>query len=408
MLAANASSQSKTPKSGEFDWPQWQGPKRQANCEETGLFKNWSTIGPPLAWQAKQLGIGHSTPSVAGGHIYGMSQRGKEDGVWCLDEATGKEIWFKSIGVAREVQYGGSRCTPTVDGERLFALTVGGDLACMECATGKIIWKKNLTADFGGKMMSQWGYSESPLVDGDKLICSPGSVRAAIVALNKKTGGVVWKSEVADCGGAAYSSAVISEAAGTRQYVNFLGKCLVGVDAASGKLLWRYDKPRYRVAVIPTPLVKDDYIFASASYDAGSALLKIEKKGKGLEAKQVYFLAANVFQNHHGGVVLVGDHLYGGHGQNRGEPTCIDFLTGKIAWKEKAPASGSAAYLYADGHLIVRYEDGSITLQGVDPAKLVIKAKFRPPYVSDEPSWAHPVVANGRLYIRDQGGAHVL
>ncbi len=400
-LALVGFAQPSKPASGKYDWPQWQGPERQASCLETGLLKNWPSEGPPLVWQTRKLGTGYSTPSVAAGAIYGMSQRDNNDGVWRLEEATGKETWFKSIGSAQKVDYGGSRCTPTVDGAHLYALTVGGVLACMECATGKVVWKKNLVADFGGRMMSGWGYSESPLVDGDHVVCTPGAARAAVIALNKKTSAVVWRTEMTDCGGAAYASLVVSTAGGVRHYVTFVGKSLIGVDAKSGKLLWRSDKVANRVANCTTAIVKGDYVFASSSYGTGSVLLKVGPKGKGLEAEEVYFLDGKKFQNHHGGMALVGDHIYGGHGQNRGEPTCIEFLTGKLAWKEKAPGGSSAAVLAYEGGLIFRYEDGAVALLEADPGKCTVKCKFKLPYNSDKANWPHPVIANGKLYLRD-------
>lgn len=387
---------------GKFDWPQWQGPNRQANCLETGLLKTWPENGPPLLWQTRDLGIGFSTPSVAAGRIYGMSQRANNDGVWCLDEKSGKEIWFQGISSAQKVNFEGARCTPTVDRDRLYALTVGGVLGCLECGSGKLVWKKNLVSDFGGRMMSQWGYSESPLVDGEQVICTPGGAKAALVALNKKNGNVIWKTEMADCGGAGYASCIVSEAGGIRQYITFVGKSLISVDAKTGKLLWRYDKVANRTANCSSVIVKDDFVFASSSYGVGSVLLKIEAKGKGLAANEIRFLDGKTFQNHHGGMALVGEHIYGGHGQNRGEPTCIDFKTGEVAWKDRAPGSGSAAVLAFEGGLIFRYQDGTMALIEANPTKFNLKAKFKLPYDSGKPSWPHPIIANGRLYIREQ------
>lgn len=401
LLCGLAWAEPEGPAAGRLDWPQWQGPTRQANCAETGLLKSWPKAGPKLVWQADGLGKGFSTPSIAAGRIYGMSHRDNNDGVWCLDEKNGKELWFTRIGPAAKVDYGGSRCTPTVDGNRLYALTVGGELACLDSQSGKLIWKKDLKSDFGGRMMSGWGFSESPLVDGDKLICAPGNPQAAVVALDKATGDPIWKAAIPDCGGAAYASIVATEGGGTRHYVAFLGKCLAGVDADSGKLLWRYDRVANKVANCSTPIVKDDMVFASSAYNTGSVLLRLTKKNGGVEAKPAYFLDARTFQNHHGGVVLVGNHFYGGHGQNAGTLKCINAKTGKIAWEERAPASGSAAVLYADGRLIYRYQDGTMVLVEANPNACKIVSKFKLPYDSGQPSWPHPVIANGKLYIRE-------
>ena len=212
-----------------------------------------------------------------------------------LDLATQKEIWAARVGPPHA---DGPRCTPTVDGELLYALGTDGDLVCLETATGKERWHKSFVKDFGGQMMSMWKFSESPLVDGDRLICTPGGKDAAMVALNKKTGEVIWKSRLPELGpkgkdGAGYSSAVVAEIDGVRQYVQIVGRGAVGVAADTGKFLWGYNRIANEVANIPTPIVRGNYVFVTTSYNTGAALLKISRKGDGFVAEEVYHLDPN-------------------------------------------------------------------------------------------------------------------
>jgi outer membrane protein assembly factor BamB len=253
-------------------------------------------------------------------------------------------------------------------------------------------------------MMSMWKFSESPLVDGERLICTPGGKDAALVALNKKTGEVIWKCRLPELGakgkdGAGYCSAVVAEFDGVRQYVQIVGRGAVGVAADTGKFLWGYNRIANEVANIPTPVVRGNRVFLTTSYHTGAALLKISRRGDGFAAEEVYRLDPNRFENHHGGVVLVGDYLYGGHGQNRGQPICIHLPTGEIAWKAKQPFPGSAAVLYADGHLIFRYDRGDVALVEATPQEFRVKASFKP-VTADGPAWAYPVIHDGKLYLR--------
>jgi prepilin-type processing-associated H-X9-DG protein len=270
--------------------------------------------------------------------------------------------------------------------------------------SGGLRWQKNLTADFGGKMMSVWKFSESPLIDGDRLICTPGGSDAMMVALDKRTGETIWKSTVPTLGpkgkdGAGYSSAVVAEIGGVRQYVQLVGRGVIAVEAETGRFLWGYNTIANSTANITAPLVRDSLVFCTTSYGTGSALLKILREGNEFRAEEVYFLDQNQFQNHHGGVVLVGDYLYGGHGQNKGEPVCVELATGRIAWKAEAPARGSAAVLYADGHVIFRYDRGPVVLAAATPEGFRIDGEFTP-LTAKGPAWAHPVIHAGKLYLR--------
>jgi outer membrane protein assembly factor BamB len=390
------------------DWPQWRGPNRDGVSSETGLLQKWPEKGPPLLWIAKDLGIGLSGVSVQNGRIFTMGERDDRQYVVALDEADGKPLWSKAIGDgANGGGYDGPRCTPAADGAHVYGLTIAGDLACLDSATGNITWKKNYKRDFGGKMMSMWGYAESPLVDGDRLICTPGGKKNTIVALDKLTGKKIWGCAVPDFGhkgkdGAAYSSIVISNGAGVKQYVQLIGHGLIGVRADDGKFLWGYDKVANGTANIPTPIVRGDFVFDSTGYQSGAALLKLSPSGDGVGADEVYFLDHTKLQNHHGGMVLVGDYLYGGHGHNAGAPICINFKTGEVEWKEDhGPGSGSAAVAFADGKLYFRYQSGEMALLDCTPKGYKLLGSFKIPGVSI-PSWTHPVITGGRLYLRDQ------
>ncbi|MFN4258964.1 MAG: PQQ-binding-like beta-propeller repeat protein [Gemmataceae bacterium] len=379
-----------------FDWPQWQGIDRTAISKETGLLPSWPAGGPPLVWVAKGLGGGFSTPSVAAGRIFGMSFRGDDEVVWALDEQTGKELWATRIAATRRVGHGsGSRSTPTVDGELLYGVGVSGDLVCLEVATGNIVWQKNMPKEFGGRMMSGWGYSESPLIDGDKVIATPGGKEATLVALHKKTGDLIWQCPVPGGDGAGYSSVAVTTVNGQRQYVQFLGRGVVGVAADDGKFLWRYDRPANGTANCSTPVCLEDYVFAASAYGTGGGLVKITPKGQENSAEEVYFTKS--MKNHHGGMVLLDGYLYGA---NESILTCLDYKTGQIMWETRAAGKGSIAY--ADGRLYFRNERGPLLLIDANPKEYVERGRFDQPERSNLQAWPHPVIANGKLYIRDQ------
>ena len=389
------------------DWPRFRGPQNNGLSAETGLLQEWPEGGPKLLWTIEGLGKGYSTVSIADGRIFTMGDRARDGGspeqfVIALELATRNELWATAIGPPHN---DGPRCTPTVDGELLYAIGTEGDLACLETATGKVRWRKSFPDDFGGQMMSHWKYSESPLVDGEKLVSTPGGPEAAIVALDKKTGDLIWKCALPDIGGrgkdgAAYSSMVVAEIDGIRQYIQIMGRGAVGVEALAGKFLWSYNRIANGVANIPTPVVRGNYVFVTTSYKTGSALLKLTRNGDGIDVEEVYFLGPKDFENHHGGVALVGDYLYGGDGQVNGIPVCLEFQTGKIAWKVEPPGRRSAAVLYADGHLYFRYEDGLVALIEATPEEFRLKGTFQTP-VKKGPGWPHPVIHDGKLYLRD-------
>lgn len=400
----------KRPSNGSGDpyWPQWRGVKRDAIADDTGLLTEWPADGPPLVWKAGNLGRGFSSISIADGRIFTMGDRDGSQLVIALDLHTGRQLWATPIGdVWAPGGYAGPRCTPTVDGANVYVLGPHGDLVCLQAATGKEVWHLNMQKDFGGRMHSGWGYSESPLIDGNKLVCTPGGVDAAIVALDKKTGREIWRSAVPPLGGqggdgAAYSSIVISNGGGVRQYVQLMGRGVVGVAARDGDFLWGYNRVANGTANIPTPIVEGDYVFCSTGYRTGAALLKLVPEGTGVKAEEVYFLDGKQFQNHHGGMIKLGDYIYAGHGHNSGAPVCLEWKTGKTVWRHnRGPGSGSAAVAYADGNLYFRFQDGLMALIEATPDEYREKGTFRIPNVED-PSWSHPVIAGGKLYLREQ------
>ena len=390
-----------------MDWPQWRGPQRNGMSTDTGLLDRWPEGGPPLAWRVSGVGSGYSSVSVTGGRIFTMGDL--EDGqyVLALRQSDGRQLWKARVGAVWKAQYLGARSTPTVDGDRVYAIGTEGDLVCLESGTGREVWRKSLPGDFGGRMMSGWKFAESPLVDGDKLIVTPGARRAALVALNKSTGREIWRASVPDMGprgrdGAGYSSVVISQGAGVRQYVQLMGRGVVGIEADSGRYLWSYNQVANNTANIATPIVQGDYVFASTGYRTGAALLRLSRDGDGVKAQEVYFLQGNDFQNHHGGIILHDGHLYTGTGHNRGFPLCINMEGGQAAWGPVRNAGqGSAAVSYADGHLYFRYQNGLMVLVEATPEEYREKGSFMIPDVNQF-SWSHPVIAGGRLYLREQ------
>ncbi len=388
---------------GAGDWPQWRGPERNGISREAGLRTTWPEGGPPAAWKATGVGTGYASVVVAGSRVYTLGRRGQDVFVSALDAQTGRPVWATRLSSTSRIP----ASTPTVDGDRVYALDPDGGLVCLRAASGAILWRKHLVRDFGGQLQSGRGYNESPLVDGERLICTPGGPEALLVALHKQTGAVLWKCRPPALGpagrdGAGFSSVVITEAAGRRQVVQLVGRGLVGVDAADGKFLWGYNAIANGTANIPTPVVRGDLIFSANGYNAGSVMLRLTPGGEtGVTAQVVYTLSGSRFQNHHGGVVLVGDHLYGGHGSNNGLPTCLEFQTGRIVWKERGVGVGSAAVVCAGGLLYFRYQNGVVALLQASPEGLTVRGTLQVPGAGGD-SWAHPVVAQGKLFLREQ------
>jgi outer membrane protein assembly factor BamB len=392
-----------------FDWPQWQGPERNAISREHGLLKEWPKDGPPLAWKIMELGGGDSSPSIAAGRIFGMSNRGDDEVVWALSEKDGKTLWVTRLGPAfkQDVPQGkeGPGCTPTVDGELLYVEGLGGDLACLQAQDGKIRWHRSFQSDFGGRLPT-WSYRESPLIDGEKLICTPGGEDATLVALDKLTGKTIWKSQVPDEPKAGYASAIAIDFDGQREYVQFTEKALVGIAASDGKFLWKYGRCANSHGInCSTPIFHDGLVFAASAYGAGGGLVKLSKDANGgIAAQEVYF--CRKMQNHHGGMILLNGNLYGANGGNEGGAlVCLDFQTGDVLWNERDDPEHRApkgSVILADGRLYYRTEQGTLLLIEPDSKHYIERGRFDQPDRSKQPAWAHPVIANGKLYVRDQ------
>ena len=389
------------------DWPQFRGPNRDGKSAETGIIKSWETKAPTLLWMGEGMGNGYAAPAVVGDRVYSTGDLKDGQGVVALNAKDGKVLWTTVLTEGPPKHgFEGSRCTPTVVGELLWVTTSNGAIACLT-TDGKVVWKKDFAKEWGGKMMSGWGFAESVLIDGNAAVCTPGGPDAMMVALDKATGKELWKSKVPEFGtkgknGAGYSSIVISQAAGVKQYVQMTGRGVIGVRAADGKFLWGYENTANGTANISSPVIAGDYVFSSSAYGAGAGLVKLEKDGDGVKATEVYFLKPDVLQNHHGGMVLVDGYIYCGHKQNGGDLICIDIKTGKPMWgPEKGPGKGSAAVTYVDGHLLFRYQDGLLVLVEATPKEFKMKGSFKPEFQERE-SWSYPVVAGGRLYLREQ------
>ncbi len=380
------------------DWPQWRGVNRDGIASDTSLLKEWPKEGPLLSWKATGLGGGFSTPSVSANRIYGAGYKDGSEIIWALDAGTGKEVWstrvasaFKDMGHPE-----GPRSTPTIDGDRIYTIGGGGNLFCLDAATGKVVWGKEFKKDFAGRMMSGWGYSESALVDGEKVLCTPGGAKGTIVALNKKTGELLWQTtDFTDV--AAYASLLPAEIDGVRQFIQLTGESVASV-GADGKLLWRAER-KGKTAVIPTPIYHDHHVFVTSGYGIGCNVFKLSKSGEVFKAEQVY--ATGRQENHHGGLVRIGEWIYGHSG--KGGWTCLEMKTGKVMWQQEGVGKGSVSY--ADGHLYCRSESGqrgTIALVVATPDRYQEKSRFDQPNLSGKNTWPHPVIANGKLLIRDQ------
>lgn len=390
------------------DWPQWRGPERNGISQERGLLKQWPAGGPKLLWQVNDIGDGYSTPAVVGTRIYLMSNRGMENEfVQALSTQDGKPIWTTRVGNVgnpnQNPNYPKARSTPTVDGDFIYALGSDGDLTCLEARSGKISWQKSIRKEFGGQP-GEWAYAESPLVDGDVVLVTPGGAQATIVALNKKTGAVIWKSAVPGGDSAAYASAILVQAAGRKQYVQFLTKGIVGVDAKTGQFLWRYADVAKGPAQYFTPVARDGYVYGGA-LGVGGGLVRLKLDQGGVAAEQVYFTRG--LPNGIGGAVLVGEHLYGTEVGQR--LVAVEFTTGKMKWQ--AENFGWSSVAYADGLLYLHGVNGEVALVEANPEAYHEKGRFTPPAPPKhgqsgpfpEMAFAYPVIANGRLYIRDLG-----
>jgi len=392
LIGASFSVRAQSP--APADWPQWRGVNRDGISRETGLLKEWPRSGPPVVWSAANVGEGYGSVSVRGDRVFVQGLENQRSVVTSLNRADGKVVWVRPLGAGGSNDRGsGPRGTPTADGDRLYVLTETGDLACLRIMDGTIVWQRNILKDFRGEN-PYWLISESPLVDGSMVIVSPGGRGAGIVALDKMTGKTVWQSaELSD--GAGYSSAIVADVQGVRTVMALTAQAGVGVRATDGKLLWRVRNVANGTANIATPVYADGRVFYTSGYDTGGALLTLRAAGGSVSATQAYF--TRDMQNHHGGVVLVDGYLYG---YSESILTCLEFATGKRMWRDRSVGKGSLSY--ADGNLYILSENNIVGLVEATPTAYREKGRFT---IKDQglPSWAHPVIAGGRLFIRNQG-----
>ena len=377
------------------DWPQWQGPDRTRISKETGLLKEWPAGGPRVLWTANGLGTGYGSMAVAGNRVFLQGARGPNSMVIALDRADGKEVWAKALGrietKMRTDRGAGPRGTPTVDGDRLYVLTENGDLACLK-TDGAVVWQRNILKDFGGAQL-QWLISESPLVDGPHLVVSPGGPGAGMVKLDKMTGKTVWTSkDLSDTAG--YSSITAADIGGVRTYMTFTDAAGVGVRASDGKLMFKYSGAANRTANVATPVYSNDKVFFASAYGAGGGLLNLAVQNGEVTATEVYHTPN--MRNHHGGMVLVDGYLYG---FSDAILHCLEFATGNVMWRDRSVGKGSVTY--ADGHLYIQGETNIVGLAEGTSSGYKEKGRFEIPD-KGVPSWAHPVVSDGRLYVRNQ------
>lgn len=394
------------------DWPTFRDTDRMGVSTETGLLQQWPKEGPPLVWDVKGAGRGYASLAVAGNLILTLGDapstaEDTDEYLLAFDRQTGKSLWKLKTGPAWEdgqPNWKSSRATPTIDGQLSYVLTAHGELICCETATGKERWRKNLKSDLGGKKGDGWGYSESVLIDGEKLVCTPGGERATMAALNKLTGETIWTTVRAGDRGAGHASIAIAEVGPTRVYVQTTSSGALGVRANDGKLLWSYEIDK-TTAVIPTPIVRGDLAFFAAGYKRGGALLKQVPGTNGEVTVEEIYPITKELANKHGGIVLVGDYLFG-DSDDAGIPFCAEFKTGKIVWKKRGSGRGSASFAAADGCLYIHFSDGVMALAKATPDDYVESGSFTVPGSGERPGWSHPVIVDGKLYVREQD--HIL
>lgn len=409
------------------DWPQWHGTNRDAMSPETGLLQQWPSEGPRLEWKQDKLGGGYSAPSIAAGRIFGLSNRGEDEVVWALSEEDGKQLWVTRLGPAQNegMPQGreGPGCTPTVDGDHLYVIGAGGAMACLHVSDGKLVWQRSLKDDFGG-VIPVWRYNESPLVVGDRVYCTPGGPDATMACVDKRTGETLWTNRLevrkesseteppagrrgrrrgrfGPRSGAGYASPILIDAAGKKQVVQLTASALVGVDPESGELLWKYEAPANPMGInCSTPVFKNELVFAASAYGAGGGAVRLNQESDGsITAEEVYFTPK--MQNHHGGMIVIQGALYGANGGNGGGVLCcLDYQTGETLWRERDAQKGALAF--ADHRLYLRTEEGTLILIEPNKEKFVERGRFEQPDRTESPAWTHPVIANGKLYIRDQ------
>ena len=392
------------------DWPTFRGSSRTGIAPDTNLLEAWPDEGPKLVWRSAGAGRGYASLAIVGDRIFTLGDgpstaSDADEYLSCFDRTTGKPIWHTKTGEAynenKKPSWNGSRSTPTISDGIVYVITPFGLLIGCDAETGEFGKAIDLKSAFGGTKDDVWGYSESVLIDGDKLVCTPGGSQTTMVALDKNNGDVIWKCAVPEDRGAGHASIVISEIVGKKIYVQTTGSGAFAVDAETGKLQWTFPIEK-TTAVIPTPIIKDDLVYFVAGYKRGGALIQqVPGPGGSVTSKAIFPLKKDL-ANKHGGVVLIDDHLYG-CADSGTFIISADLMTGEVVWKNRSDVGGkgSAAIVAADGHLYVQWENGTFALVKADPAAFEEVSYFQIPDSGDSPCWAHPVIVDGMLYIRD-------
>lgn len=373
-------------------WPQFRGPNRDNISVEKGLLDQWPADGPKLIWEQQKLGEAFSSVSISDGVIFTMGNQGNTEMLLAMDAESGKPKWAtKTGGSAYKNGMGnGPRGTPTVDGDRVYALGASGDLICAGVDNGEIVWQKNILQEYGGSNI-QWGISESVLIDGKQLICFPGGKQATVVALDKLSGRGIWRALVDGAPQASYASPILVDFGGEHMIVNYVHTGVVSLRAKDGRVLWGFPASANGTANCSSPLFDDGMVFTASGYGTGCAMFKLAPGGKaGLEYTN------KEMKNHHGGMVVLDGHVYG---FDEGILRCLDLKSGKTVWQDRSVGKGSLTY--ADGHLYLRSENGPVALCQATTTGYEESGRFDPKNRSDKPAWSHPVVCGGRLYLRD-------
>jgi outer membrane protein assembly factor BamB len=384
------------------DWPQWRGPARDDISTETGLLKQWPADGPKQLWVTDIAGLGYSGYSIQGDTLYTMGAFDAEECVLAISTADGTEQWKTTVGPLYTNGWGdGPRSTPTLDGDHLYAIAARGNLVCLNKTDGKLIWEASLTEDLGGKLQS-WGYTESPLIHGDLVICTPGGTQGTMAAFEKNTGKLRWQTKnwIDD---AQYASPIAVTHNGSPQIIQLTGKTIAGIAPADGKILWKTDFPG-KTAVIPTPIYQEGQVFVAAGYGVGCKSVRISPTN----SVEVLYENTDMI-NHHGGVILYQGNLYGY--SDKAGWTCMELATGNVRWTEKAALKKGAIHAADNMFYLLEEDSGTVVLIEANPDAWVEKGRFTlaPQTTQRNPKgkvWVHPVVSHGKLYLRDQELLH--
>ena len=395
------------------DWPCWRGPAGTGVSAEKGLLGTWPAGGPTLLWTSKDAGSGYAGLAIVGGNVYTMGAVGDDEFAIALD-GKGKKLWSTKIGPVHDWKATswsrGPNATPTVDGDHVYCLSSKGDLLCCKKADGAEVWRKNLPKDFGGEIVEGaggypkfgWGYSSSPVVDGDQLVLTPGGSQGLFVALDKKTGKTLWQSAaVKDL--ALYVTPTVATIGGVKQYITVTRPGVTAVSADKGEVLWTW-KPEdeFPDVICPSPIVEGDHVYITVG-GSGYTMLKIQTARKKFTANVAH--SGKAISNAQGGVVLIGEHLYGYH-EDRGM-MCQALDSGKPPWKRTKQEIKAGSIVAADGKLYVLGEEGTVAMVEASPEAYKLLGKFDLPVRAKKrkPSakvWSHPSLSDGKLYLRDQ------